>query len=172
MKNIPLIAVCLVAVLGCDISKYVNGVKNDNANIAKPTPTATTAPVETPKPAATPAKPGVISILKKAEGKYPYELKLLENAEMKVRLQKLMGPDFAALKANWDVESPIEIVGGILRASGCEQHNCGANMYYLFVDIENDNINIYHIKDKTQVYSEHSKIKLPKKFADELEGEE
>lgn len=172
MKNILLITVCLVAVLGCDISKYVNGGKNDNANTVKPTPTATAAPVETPKPAATAAKPGVISILKKAEGKYPYELKLLENAEMKARLQKLMGPDFAALKANWDVESPIEVVDGIVRASGCEQHNCGANVYYMFVDIANDNINVYHVKDKTQVYSEHSKITLPKKFADELTSDE
>ena len=172
MKNILLITVCLVAVLGCDISKYVNGGKNDNTNTAKPTPTSTTAPAETPKPSATPAKSGVISILKKAEGKYPYELKLLENAEMKARLQKLMGPDFAALKANWDVESPVEIVGGILRASGCEQHNCGANVYYMFVDLENENVNVYHVKDKTQVYSERSKITLPKKFADELEGEE
>lgn len=172
MKNILLIAVCLVAVLGCDISKYVNGGKNDNTNTAKPTPTATTAPAETPKPAATPAKPGVISILKKAEGKYPYELKLLENAEMKARLQKLMGPDYAALKASWDVESPIETVNGIVRASGCEQHNCGANLYYMFVDIANDNINVYHVSNGTQVYSEHSKITLPKKFADELKGDE
>ena len=30
--------------------------------------------------------------LKKSVGKYPYEIKLLENEEMKGRLKKLLGP--------------------------------------------------------------------------------
>ena len=58
-----------------------------------------------------------------------------------------MGPDFAAMKANWNVETPIEIENGIMMASGCEQHNCGANMYYMFVDLEKDNINVFHISE-------------------------
>jgi hypothetical protein len=168
MKNILLIVVCLTAVLGCDISKYAGGGKNDNSNAAKPTPLVSPSPADSPKPVETPAKPGIVSILKKSAGKYPYELKLLENADMKARLKKLLGPDFAAMKANWNVESPVEIENGILMTSGCEQHNCGDNIYYMFVDLDKDNINVFHIENGTQTYAEHGKISLPKKFADQL----
>ncbi len=170
MKNILLIAVLLIAVLGCDISKYVGG-KNGNSNTAKPSPTSE------PKPSPTinkhdydepPPTSGVTLMLKKSAGKYPNEIKLLENTEMKGRLQKLLGADFAAMKANWDVETPIEIEGGILMATGCEQHNCADNRYLMFVDLEKDNINVFHIEHGTQVYTEHGKIDLPGKFAAEL----
>lgn len=170
MKNILLIVVCVIVVLGCDISKYVGG-KNNNANSAKPTPTAE------PKPSPTvnkrdfdekPSPPPLNVALKKFAGKYPYEVKLLDRPELKDRLKKLLGPDFAAMKANWNVESQIEIENGIFMASGCEQHNCGDNRYLMFVDLEKDNINVFHLENGTRTYAEHGKIALPKKFEDEL----
>ena len=173
MKNILLMVVCVIAVLGCDISKYI-GSKNDNSNTAKPSPTAEPKPSPTinkhdydePPPASS-----VMLMLKKSAGKYPNDVKLLENVEMKGRLQKLLGADFAAMKANWDVETPIEIENGILMASGCEQHNCADNRYLMFVDLEKDNINVFHIEHGTQTYNEHGKIDLPKKFAAELSND-
>ena len=171
MKNILLIVVCLIAVLGC---KYLN-VKNDNSNTAKPTPTTE------PKPSPTvnkkdynekPTTPALSVTLKKFVGKYPYEVKLLDNPALKDRLKKLLGPDFAAMKANWNVETPIEIENGIFMASGCEQHNCGDNRYVMFVDLEKDNINVLHIENGTQTYAEHGKIALPKKFDDEVTGDQ
>ena len=174
MKNILLIVVCTIAVLGCDISKYVGG-KNDNANTAKPAPTAE------PKPSPTtnkrdfdekPPAPALGATLKKFVGKYPYEVKLLDNPALKDRLKQLLGPDFAAMKANWNVETPIEIENGIFMASACEQHNCGANTYYLFVDLEKDNINMLHVKNGTQVYAEHGRIALPRKFKEQFAGDQ
>lgn len=171
MKNILLIVVCMIAVLGCDISKYIGG-KNDNANAAKPTPTAE------PKPSPTvnkhdydekPATPALSVTLKKFVGKYGYEVKLLDRPELRDRLKKLLGPDFAAMKANWNVETPIQIESGIFMASGCEQHNCGDNRYLIFVDLEKDNINVLHLENGTQTYAEHGKIILPKKFESEVE---
>jgi hypothetical protein len=91
---------------------------------------------------------------------------------MKSRLQKLLGVDFAAMKANWNVETPIEIEKDILMTSGCEKHNCGANIYYMFVDLERDKINVYHIKNGRQVYTELDRIDLPKRFLDEMQPEE
>ena len=170
MKNISLILLLVVAVLGCDISKYLSG-KNDNANGVRPTRTE-------PKPSPTinkhdydekPATPALSSTLKKFVGKYPYEVKLLDRPELKDRLKKLLGPDFAAMKANWNVETPIRIESGIFMASGCEQHNCGDNRYLIFVDLEKDNINVLHLENGTQTYAERGKIALPKKFESEVE---
>ena len=167
MKNSLLIAVCLFAILGC---KYLN-TNNTNTNVPKPTPTAE------PKPSSTinnrdfdekPATPPLSSTLKKFAGKYPYEVKLLDRPELKDRLKKLLGPDYAALKANWNVETPMAIEDGIFMASACEQHNCADNRYLMFVDLEKDNINVYHVENGSQTYAEHGKITLPKKFEDEL----
>lgn len=164
MKNILPLVVLMIAVLGCDISKYVNSGKPDNSNTAKPTPSSDSKP-SSPQPEATPSKPGVTSILKKSAGKYPYEIKLLDNAELKDRLKKLLGAEFAAMKANWNVETPMEIESGIFKASACEAHNCGSNNYILFVDLKNDNINVFHVEDSgTKHYFESGEIKLPEKF--------
>ena len=171
MKNILLIVICLVAVLGC---KYLNG-KNDNSNAAKPSST------NEPKASPTinkhdfdekPATPALSMTLKKYAGKYPYEVKLLDNPALKSRLVKLLGPDFAAMKANWNVETPIEIDSGVFMASACQAHNCADNRYLLFVDLDKDNINVFHVEHGTQTYAENGKIVLPKKFEDEFAGDQ
>ena len=169
MKNLLTPAVLMIALLGCDISKYVNSGKNDNTNAAKPTAAASPVASSSPVPSPTPAKPGIVSVLKKSTGKYPEDIKLLENAEMKYRLKKLLGKDFPDMKANWNVETPMRIEGDVFMASGCEQHNCGSNMYLMFIDLRRDNINIFHVNDEgTKHYFEHGEIALPKDFADEV----
>jgi len=164
-KFVPLFVVLVAAAVGCDVSKNANSNQN-NVNVAHAS-AATPKIAETPAAEATP-KPGIIAKLRTAKGKYPYELKLLDDPELKSRLTKLLGVDFAAMKANWDVETPIEIENGILMTSGCEQHNCGGNMYYMFVDLERDNINVYHVENGERLYSEKGRIDLPKKFSDEI----
>ena len=154
--------------LGCDVSKNANTNQN-NVNAAHPE--AASTPKATPAAEATP-KPGIIAKLLTAKGKYPYEFKLLEDPELKSRLTKLLGVDSGAMKANWNVETPIEIESGILMTSGCEKHNCGNNIYYMFVDLGSNNINVYHLKNGKQVYTEAARIDLPKKFADEMDVEE
>ena len=175
MKNILLIVVCLAAILGCDISKYVKSSKNDNSNAAKPMPSTEPKPSPTVNKRDFDEKPptsNLVPTLKKSVGKYPYEIKLLDNPELKSRLKKLLGPDYAAMKANWNVETPIEIENGIFMASACQQHNCDANTYYMFVDLEKDNINVLHIENGTQTYAEHGKIALPVKFEAEVAGDQ
>ena len=150
--------------LGCDVSKNANTSQN---NVTAAHPEAASTPKATPAAEATP-KPGIIAKLLTAKGKYPYEFKLLEDPELKSRLTKLLGVDFGAMKTNWNVETPIEIESGILMTSGCQQHNCGGNNYYLFVDLEHDNINVYHVENGQRLYSENGRIDLPKKFSDEI----
>ena len=172
MKNIPIILICLVAVLGC---KYLSNGNNSNSTSTRPTPTAE------PKASPTinkrdldekPPAPALSSTLKKYVGKYPYEVKLLDNPDLKDRLKKLLGPDFAAFKANWNVETPIEIESGVFMASACQAHNCGDNRYLLFVDLDKDNINVLHVEHGTQTYAENGKIALPRKFEAAVAGDE
>ncbi|CAN5325386.1 hypothetical protein BH10ACI2_BH10ACI2_24060 [soil metagenome] len=171
MKNLLPILLLMSVGIGCDLSKYVSNGKPDNANVAKPSPEKT--PPATPKPEATPSTPAYIALLKKSAGKYPNDIKLLENVEIKDRLKKLLGKDFTDLKAHWNVETPMEIENGVFKAGACEAHNCGSNNYLMFVDLKSDSINVYHIVDGvTRHYFESGEINLPKKFADELSGDQ
>jgi hypothetical protein len=173
LKNVFWVIACISFVLGCSISKLLNQNAANTANEAKPSPTlgAKTTPSATPTPSVLPsASPSVISNLKKSAGKYPYEVKLLENAELKARLSKLLGRDWPDMKANWNVETPMEIENGILMASACQAHNCAANGYVMFVDLNKDNINVYHIEEDKEMktYFEKGKVELPKKFEEEV----
>ena len=85
---------------------------------------------------------------------------------------KLLGKDYADFKANFSVQSPIEIEGDVFKSGACQAHNCGNN-YFLFVDLKNDNINVFHIDDTVKKhYFEKSEIKLPAKFATALANNE
>ena len=176
LKNFVLVIACLSFVLGCSISNLFNQKKASNSGEQKPMPTpeVKASPSVSPSASALPATSTVIPTLKKSTGKYPYEIKLLENPELKPRLSKLLGSDWPDMKANWNVETPIEIDGSILKASACQAHNCAANNYVMFVDLDNDNINVYHVvEDKgTKTYFEKGKIALPKKFEDDLRPSE
>ena len=174
MKNILLVIACLSFVLGCSISNLFNRNAANTVTGPKPSPVHTATPTPSPSPSVSPTVTGIVSTLKKSVGKYPYEVKLLENPELKPRLSKLLGNDWADMKTNWNVETPIEIDGSILKASACQAHNCAANNYVMFVDLDSDNINVYHVvEDKgTKTYFEKGKIVLPKKFEDETKPSE
>ena len=171
MRKVLFALVFLVPILGCNL---LNRQQNSNlVDSTRPTPSPFSS-TPSPSPSATPTptpKPPIGSVLKKSLGKYPYEIKMLDMPDLKARLQKLMGKDFAAMKQNWNVETPIEISGKVLKTSGCEQHNCGPNMYVMFIDLDKDNINVYHTGDRHDSYFEKGKITLPPKFAADVETE-
>ena len=79
-----------------------------------------------------------------------------------------MGGDFTTMKSHFDVQTPIEVVNGIVMTSGCEAHNCG-NIYYIFIDTGKDNLNVIHVEDERVTnYFEKGRIKLPAKFASQI----
>lgn len=103
-------------------------------------------------------------------GKYPTQIKLFENEILKNRLKNINRFDYDALITNWNTETPISIENQIIHASGCKAHNCPSNGYELFIDLKNDNINIYYFRDNTlKVYTEKEWIDLPKGFNNEIE---
>ena len=171
MRNVLSVLVCLMSVLGCNLSN----LKQQNSNLVDSTrPTPSPFSSASPSPSATPTptpKPPIGSVLKKSVGKYPYDIKMLDMPDLKARMQKLMGKDFATMKQYWNVETPIEVSGKVLKTSGCEQHNCGGNMYVVFVDLDKDNINVYHTGEQHGTYFEKGKINLPPSYAQEVENE-
>lgn len=76
--------------------------------------------------------------LKKLNGKYPYEVKLLQNPVLTKRLKNLLKGRYKFLKETWAVETPIEVNNDIFVASGCQQHNCGNTNFIIVVDFSKD----------------------------------
>jgi len=99
--------------------------------------------------------------LKTFSGKYPEEVGLLENKTLQARLTSLLGDEYPAFRKSWNTESPIVVEANIFGTSGCEQHNCGDNSYWLFINFSTDNINVYHIvKGHLIVYKEKEQFEL------------
>ena len=103
-------------------------------------------------------------------GKYPTQEKIFTNEILSNRLKKINNLDFDKLLANWNTETPLTVEDQIIHASGCKDNNCPSNAYELFIDLVNDNINVYYFRGNTlKVYTEKEWITLPKKFNDEIE---
>jgi hypothetical protein len=84
---------------------------------------------------------GVYQYLKQDNGKYPTEVKLLGNKQLKSALIAILGSSrFNFLKENFNVENPIEINNGIVTAVACQQHNCGDTNFIIVIDTGNDKV--------------------------------
>ena len=66
-----------------------------------------------------------LSFLKEFDGKYPHDVKLLDNPALTKRLRDLLNERYKYLKETWAVETPMEIKNGNFIASACQAHNCG-----------------------------------------------
>jgi hypothetical protein len=73
--------------------------------------------------------------LREYHGKYPADVKLLEDPRLMPRLEKLLGNRFAFLKETWAVESPMEIRNNFFVASACMAHNCGSTNFIIIIDL-------------------------------------
>lgn len=104
------------------------------------------------------------------EGKYAAKEKLFENDFFSDRLNNLDRFNYEALLQNYNTETPVVIVNNIAHMSGCKQHDCPSNAYDFFIDLDNDNINIFHFRNNMlRVYQEKGWIDLPSEFAEEME---
>ena len=104
------------------------------------------------------------------QGKYATQEKLFENETLATRLKALNRFNYEALLQNYNTETPIVIVDNIAHMSGCKQHSCPSNAYDFFIDLDNDNINVYYFRNNMlRVYQENGFIELPAEFATEME---
>ena len=104
------------------------------------------------------------------ENKYATREKLFENEIFAARLKNLNRFNYDILLQLYNTETPIVIVDNIVHMSGCKQHDCPSNAYDFFIDLTNDNINIYHFRSNMlKLYQEKGMIELPPAFAAEME---
>ena len=104
------------------------------------------------------------------ENKYAKQEKLFENKILAKRLKGLKRFNYDKLLYFWNTETPIVIIDNIAHMSGCKQHDCPSNAYDFFIDLTNDNINIYHFRSNMlKLYQEKGMIDLPPVFATEME---
>ncbi len=114
-------------------------------------------------------KPGLF-FLTDLIGKYPTQEKIFDNKYLAKRLKKIERFNFDNMVRDWNTENPISIENQIIHSSGCRAHSCPDSGYELFVDLKNDNINIYFFMGNTlRVYKEKGWIVLPKIYQDEID---
>ena len=98
-------------------------------------------------------------------GKTVSQAGLKNNKQVNARLQKLLKGDFQAMKKDWEFEETIDYNQNVAFANGCKKDNCADNIYLVFYDMKNDNINVYHrINGKIKTYFEKGEIDLPPSF--------
>ncbi|AJW63007.1 hypothetical protein VO54_01530 [Elizabethkingia miricola] len=62
---------------------------------------------------------------------------LLDDPSVKARIIRLIGvTDYKYMKKNWNVETPISIVGPVLEAEGCKKHNCDNVNFIIIIDMD------------------------------------
>lgn len=111
-----------------------------------------------------------LSYLLDYKGKYAGQENLFENGILAKRLQQLERFNYDALLQNYQTETKIVIINNIVHMSGCKQHDCPSNAYDFFIDLQNDNINIYYFRSNMlRVYHEKGTIDLPAEFENEME---
>ena len=71
-------------------------------------------------------------------GKYAYQVKLLDNKNLKPRLQKLLGSQYAFVKRVFQVQNPIVISNGLFFTDGMEAHSGGDPSAAIAADINNN----------------------------------
>ena len=100
-------------------------------------------------------QPAKLDFLRKYNGKYPYEVRLLKNAVLIQRLKKLLGKRYNFLVHTWATENPIEVRNNIFIASGCQAHNCGSTNFIIVVDFRK-NVLYTGIREeeKVKIYAE------------------
>lgn len=104
------------------------------------------------------------------EGKFATQEKLFEREELADRLKKLERFNYPVLLQNYNTETPVVIVDGVVHMSGCKKDDCPRSAYDFFIDLNNDNINVYHFRgNMLRIYHEKGWIDLPEVFADEIE---
>jgi hypothetical protein len=111
-----------------------------------------------------------LAYLEDYSGKYAGQENVFVNGELSKRLQKLERFNYEALIQNYNTETKIVIIDNVLHMSGCKQHDCPSNAYDFYIDLDNDNINVFYFRNNMlRVYQEKGLIELPSELAKELE---
>ena len=166
MKKRVFYIVILLIIISCKQEKKTNEYIDSPINT--PLPVETEIQIEEEAEPELPIAP--LAYLKEYSGKYATQENVLTNGVLSQRLQNLERFNYEALIQNYNTETKMVVVDNILHMSGCKQHNCPSNAYDFFIDLENDNINVFYFRSNMlRVYQEKGLIELPAALAKELE---
>ena len=104
------------------------------------------------------------------QGAYAGREKLFEKDQLAERLQGLERFNYEIFLEFWNTETPMVMENSVVHMSGCKAHDCPSSAYDIFIDLENDNINVFHFRNNMmRIYAEKGWIELPEGFAREME---
>lgn len=97
-----------------------------------------------------------LSFLSKYKGKYPSDVKLLNNTILKNRLVQLIGKErYQYMNQTWAVEGGIMVENDTLEAGGCEAHNCDMTNFIIVVDLKKDTLYVgYMVEGEINKFGE------------------
>ncbi len=138
-KLIVLPAIFSMALLVCSCNNKTDKEKSSTETTKKEETTTTessekaTDPI--PETDVNDIVPGGLEFLKNFNGKYPSDVKLLDNPLIQARLNKLLAGRFDFLKETWSIENQIQVNNNIFVASACEAHNCDNTNFIIVADL-------------------------------------
>jgi hypothetical protein len=110
-------------------------------------------------------KIGTLDFLTKYNGKYPFDVKLLNNSTIKKRLQQLLGvQQYNYIVEIMEVETPMEVKDGLFYAEGMQAHSGGDPSAVIMADIQKDILFVGIYKDGKPIYFSEGNAELPMKL--------
>lgn len=152
-----LLGVSLIAFISCNSkSKQATITEEEDVMVIEP---------------ATAAMPDSndLAFLTAWSGKYPQDVDMFGLKVLDNRLKRLMGARYDTMIADWNTETPIQVEDSVIHTSGCKAHDCPADSYELYIDLKNNNINVYNFHhDTLTFYAEKDSFPLPAKMKADL----
>lgn len=102
------------------------------------------------------ATDSVANLFKENVGKYPREVNLIANTDMKARLVALLGQErYDFLAANFNTETPIEDKDGVYTAEAGKAHDVAATNFTIAYDSKTNLLSVvYRVDGKDETFSE------------------
>ncbi len=114
--------------------------------------------------------PAPWSILKEHIGGYIDDSLFFAQPEVTEGLKAVLGPDYANLRSDWNVVSPMNMSNNIITITGCKHDACDKSMWMLFMNTTNNIINVYHLTPKIlYIYEGKELMGLPKSMNESLD---
>lgn len=107
----------------------------------------------------------------KEVGKKPSEIGLMKSPELQERIKNLLKEDYERFQKDWNEETPLVVEDRIIFFTGCKSGDCKANKYAVYLDVNDNNINIVNFTfGRAKSYSERYIIGLPAGLLKEYEA--
>ena len=111
---------------------------------------------------------GSLNFLKQYNGKYPHDVNLFSNPDLKATLQKLLGTQFTYLVKNiFQTEAPVKIANNFVYLWGMQDNSGGDPSATILADVGGNILYVKILKDnQTKIYAEDGSGAVTKEVDD------